>query len=141
MILSFKLRFLGLIAGLITISSCSYKYDIVIYGATSSGIAAAVQSSRMGKSVIVIEPTGHIGGLTTGGLGATDIGNKQAIGGISREFYQRIAEKYAGDKAWDRQKPEEYFKNGLPDSMESMWTFEPKVAQHVYEDNFPPSAL
>jgi len=66
------------------------EYDIVIYGGTSAGIAAAIQSSRMGKSVVLIEPTQRIGGLTTGGLGATDIGNKQAIGGISREFYQNI---------------------------------------------------
>jgi choline dehydrogenase-like flavoprotein len=66
------------------------EYDIVIYGGTSAGIAAAIQSSRMGKSVLVIEPSSRIGGLTTGGLGQTDIGNKQAIGGISREFYQNI---------------------------------------------------
>jgi hypothetical protein len=59
-------------------------YDVVIYGGTSAGIAAAIQSSRMGKTVVLIEPTSRIGGLTTGGLGATDIGNKQAIGGISR---------------------------------------------------------
>ena len=60
------------------------RYDIVIYGGTSSGVAAAIQSSRMSKSVVLIEPTNRIGGLTTGGLGQTDIGNKQAIGGISR---------------------------------------------------------
>jgi len=64
-------------------------YDICIYGATSGGIAAAIQASRMGKSVVILEATRHIGGLTTGGLGQTDIGNKQAIGGISREFYQQ----------------------------------------------------
>ena len=57
-------------------------YDIVIYGGTSAGVAAAIQSSRMGKTVVLIEPTNRIGGLTTGGLGQTDIGNKQAIGGI-----------------------------------------------------------
>ncbi len=66
------------------------SYDIVIYGGTSAGISAAIQSSRMGKSVVLIEPTQRIGGLTIGGLGQTDIGNKQAIGGISREFYQNI---------------------------------------------------
>ena len=59
-------------------------YDLVIYGGTSAGIAAAVQAKRMGASVVVIEPTSRIGGLTTGGLGQTDIGNKAAIGGISR---------------------------------------------------------
>ena len=71
------------------------QYDIVIYGGNSGGIAAAVQASRLGKSVLIIEPGRHIGGLTAGGLGATDIGNKAAIGGISREFYRAVAEHYA----------------------------------------------
>ena len=93
---------------IISLTSCQSeevenKYDIVVYGGTSAGISAAIQSSRMGKSVVLIEPTqkvgGLLGGLTTGGLGATDIGNKEAIGGISREFYERIAKKYADQKA------------------------------------------
>lgn len=120
MIVSLRWRLLGCLLGFILLTSCnSTDYDLVIYGGTSSGLAAAVQASRMGKKVIVIEPTIHIGGLTTGGLGATDIGNKQAIGGISREFYQGIAQKYATERT---------------DSLESMWTFEPKVARAVYED-------
>lgn len=65
-------------------------YDIVIYGGTSAGISAAIQGSRLGKKVVLIEQSNRIGGLTTGGLGQTDIGNKQAIGGIAREFYQNI---------------------------------------------------
>src|SRR5512134_3222129 len=68
--------------------------DVVIYGGTSGGVAAAIQVKRMGKSVVLIEPTRFLGGLTTGGLGATDIGNKRAIGGISREFYGRVWEHY-----------------------------------------------
>src|SRR6266705_3153429 len=70
-------------------------YDLVIYGGTSGGVAAAVQTRRMGKTAVVIEPGKHLGGLTSGGLGATDIGNKAAIGGISREFYQRIKKHYS----------------------------------------------
>src|SRR5690606_40840561 len=62
-------------------------YEIIIYGGTSAGVAAAIQASRLRKKVLLIEPGQRIGGLTTGGLGQTDIGNKQAIGGISREFY------------------------------------------------------
>ena len=76
------------------------SYDIVIYGGTSSGVAAAIQGSRMGKTVILIEPSSRIGGLTTGGLGQTDIGNKQAIGGISRAFYQNIKKYYEGPGTW-----------------------------------------
>src|SRR5689334_15704833 len=75
------------------------EVDIVVYGGTSGGIAAAVQAARLGKSVVLIEPDKHLGGMTTGGLGATDIGNKAAIGGLSREFYQRLKKHYAADTA------------------------------------------
>ncbi len=74
--------------------------DVVIYGATSSGIAAAVQVKRMGKTVLVLDPGTHVGGLTTGGLGWTDIGNKQVVGGIAREYYRNIKTKYKDPKAW-----------------------------------------
>lgn len=122
---------------LIGIMSCSTgptEYDIVIYGGTSAGIVAAVQATRMGKTVIIIEPTSHIGGLSTGGLGATDIGNKQAIGGISREFYERIAQKYANPDSWNWQQKEDYAKKSTEEAIPSMWTFEPKVAQEVFQD-------
>ena len=66
------------------------RADVVIYGGTSAGVAAAVQVARMGKSVIVIEPTDHLGGLTTNGLGATDSGRKETNGRISRGFYRRV---------------------------------------------------
>src|SRR5947208_16765115 len=64
-------------------------YDVVIYGGTSSGVAAAAQVRRMGKSVVVIEPTHRLGGLSSGGLGQTDIGRKSDIGGSAAEFYLR----------------------------------------------------
>jgi succinate dehydrogenase/fumarate reductase flavoprotein subunit len=54
--------------------SASNNYDLVVYGGTSAGIAAAIQAKRMGKSVLLLEPGLVIGGLTTGGLGQTDIG-------------------------------------------------------------------
>jgi hypothetical protein len=86
------------------------RCDVVVYGGTSGGVAAAVQAARMGKSVVLIEPGKHLGGLTSGGLGATDIGNKAAIGGVSREFYGRVGNRYGKDAAW---------------------TFEPHVAETV----------
>lgn len=113
------------------------QYDIVVYGATSAGIAAAIQSSRMGKSVLLIEPTQRIGGLTTGGLGQTDIGNKQAIGGISREFYQNIRTYYDDSSHWRWQKRSEYIDGGQTRTAEgedAMWTFEPSAALQVYKD-------
>tara|TARA_B110000037_G_scaffold223202_1_gene303873 strand:+ start:40605 stop:42233 length:1629 start_codon:yes stop_codon:yes gene_type:complete len=122
---------------LVCVISCNNSpktYDIIVYGGTSAGIAAAIQASRMGKSAIIIEPSNHIGGLTTGGLGATDIGNKQVIGGISREFYERIAQKYDNPTAWNWQERETYIPKESTDSVKSMWTFEPKVAQEVFQD-------
>ena len=64
--------------------------DIVIYGGTSSGVMAAVQVAKMGRSVVVVSPSKHVGRLSAGGLGFTDIGHRAAIGGLSREFYERI---------------------------------------------------
>lgn len=77
--------------------------DIIVLGATSVGVAASVQASRMGKTVLLLEPHEHIGGLTTGGLGATDIGNKDVIDGLSREFYQRGASHYQNVGAWTQE--------------------------------------
>src|SRR6266702_674223 len=74
--------------------------DICIYGGTAGGVAAGVQAARMGETVVIAEFGNHLGGMTSGGLGATDIGNKAAIGGISREFYHQVALHYAGDEAW-----------------------------------------
>src|SRR5688572_23030913 len=109
-------------------------YDIVIYGGTSGGVAAALQAARMNKSVIVIEPGTRLGGLTSGGLGQTDIGNKQAIGGIAREFYARVAAHYADPAAWKWQKREEYRDSGQTRTEAgeaTMWTFEPSVALKI----------
>ncbi|MDA0835678.1 MAG: FAD-dependent oxidoreductase [Planctomycetota bacterium] len=106
-------------------------YDIVVYGGTSGGIIAAIQAKAMDKTVLLIEPSKHLGGLTAGGLGATDIGNKAAIGGLSRSFYRRIAEYYANDEAWTWEKRENYRSNRQGND-EAMWMFEPHVAEFVY---------
>jgi hypothetical protein len=112
------------------------QYDIVIYGGTSAGIAAAIQASRMGNSVVLIEPTNRLGGLTTGGLGQTDIGNKMVVGGISREFYQGIKEYYENPESWKWQQRSEYRDGGQTQTAEgedAMWTFEPSAALTVYK--------
>jgi hypothetical protein len=114
------------------------SHDLVIYGGTSGGIAAAIQAARMGKTAVLIEPTQHLGGLTTGGLGATDIGNKQAIGGIAREFYGRVWKHYNDPANWKHQTREQYYaskKKHANDANETtMWTFEPHVATKIYDD-------
>ncbi len=111
------------------------KYDVVIYGGTSAGIASAIQTSRMGKSVVIIEPTDRLGGLTTGGLGQTDIGNKYVIGGISREFYQNISKYYQAPENWKWQNRNDYIDEGqtrTEKGEDAMWTFEPSAALKVY---------
>jgi hypothetical protein len=112
-------------------------FDIVIYGGTSAGIVAGIQARAMGKSVVVFEPTDREGGLTTGGLGQTDIGNKQVIGGLARQFYERIAVAYAQPEVWKWQKREAYRDGGQTRTAQgepAMWTFEPSVALQVYRD-------
>ena len=109
-------------------------YDIVIYGGTSGGAAAAVQAARLGKSVVLLEPTKHLGGLTSGGLGATDIGNKAAIGGVSREFYQRVRKYYEDDANWKQEKRADFKGHGHDAKEDTAWTFEPHVAEKVYND-------
>src|SRR6266536_3043 len=74
--------------------------EICIYGGTSGGVAAAIQASRMGKKAVIAEFWQHLGGLSSGGLGETDIGNKSAIGGISREFYRRLGKHYGEEESW-----------------------------------------
>lgn len=106
--------------------------DIVVYGGTSAGVTAAIQAKRMGKSVVLIEPTKHIGGLTSGGLGYTDSGNKAVVGGLSREFYRRVKKHYDDPKAWKFEKQDQY-KNYRKDE-DAMWTFEPKIAERILRE-------
>jgi hypothetical protein len=88
----------------------------------------------MGKSAILIEPSQHLGGLSSGGLGATDIGNKAAIGGISREFYRRIQKHYGNAAAWKHEPPERYKSGRASENAQddAMWTFEPGVAESIF---------
>ncbi len=76
------------------------EYDVVIYGASSAGVIAAYTAKTMGKSVLLVEPSQHLGGLTTGGLGYTDIGNKYAVTGLSRDFYRRLGDHYGKFEQW-----------------------------------------
>ncbi|EMI46956.1 FAD-dependent oxidoreductase [Rhodopirellula sp. SWK7] len=114
--------------------------DVVVYGGTSAGVIASVQIARMNRSVVLLEPGKYIGGMTSGGLGATDIGNKDVIGGLSREFYRRVAEHYADDSAWIHETREEFFSlrskrttlQEVSGPGATMWTFEPHVADEIF---------
>ena len=90
-----------------------YSVDICIYGGTSAGVISAIAAQKCNKSVLLIEPGKMLGGMTTGGLGQTDIGNKQAITGLARQFYGKIGKEYG---------------------VSEQWTFEPSVAQKVMYD-------
>ncbi|MFC4807940.1 FAD-dependent oxidoreductase [Paenibacillus sp. GCM10023250] len=91
--------------------------DLCIYGGTPAGIAAGIQGTRMGLRVVIAEFGVHLGGMTASGLGRTDIGNKDAIGGISREFYRALGQHYGSSE---------------PDG--SAWAFEPHVAERIYAE-------
>ena len=108
-------------------------YDVAIYGGTSAGVAAAIQVRHLGKTAVLIEPGRHLGGLTSGGLGATDIGNKAAIGGLSREFYRRVKTHYENPAAWKQQEKESYRSRRQRSGEDTMWTFEPHVAEGIME--------
>ena len=132
---AFGLLYLAILCPLNASAQMMQSYDVVIYGGTSAGVSAAIQSSRMGKKVILIEPSNRMGGLTTGGLGKTDIGNKQAIGGISREFYQNIKKYYLKPENWIWEKREAYRGVGYNTFDEdAMWAFEPSAALKIYFD-------
>jgi len=68
----------------------TYEADVIIYGASPGGVTAAVQLHRMGKKAIIAEFSNHVGGLTAGGLSATDVGNRAAIAGMANEFYDKV---------------------------------------------------
>lgn len=114
-------------------------YDVVVYGGTSGGVMAALQAKAMGKTVVLVGPDQHLGGLTSGGLGFTDTGNKAVIGGLAREFYHRIWEHYDSDAGWRWQKKAEYGNKGqgtpaIDGAQRTMWIFEPSAAEKVFED-------
>lgn len=113
--------------------------DVIIYGNTSAAVIAAVQVKQMGRSVIVVGPDKHLGGLTAGGLGWTDSGRKDAIGGLSRDFYHRIWKHYQADDAWRWQQKSKFGnRNQSPPGKDgdgaTMWVFEPSVAEAVFEE-------
>jgi hypothetical protein len=95
-------------------SSPTRRVDVCVYGGTASGVIASVTARQEGKSVVLIEPGRHLGGMSSGGLGWTDFGNKAAIGGLSLDFYKRVGKIHG--------------------KTEPSWTFEPSAAERVFND-------
>ncbi|HCE44070.1 MAG TPA: xanthan lyase [Lentisphaeria bacterium] len=113
----------------------SETYDIVVYGGNSAGVIAAVQAARMGKTVALIEPGRHLGGLTSGGLGWVDVGNPRTIGGLAREYFHRVWQYYQDDAAWKSEKKHEIRGQHppLPPDDQTMWVLEPSVAELLFD--------
>jgi hypothetical protein len=88
--------------------------DICVYCATPAGITSAFQAALMNKKVVILAFNKHIGGMTTSGLGATDVGNKHVIGGLARKFYKEIGKWYGKDQ--------------------EQWFFEPHVAEKIFNE-------
>jgi hypothetical protein len=119
-------------------SAKTYSADIIVYGGTSSAVTAAIGVSRMGKSVIIVSPDNHLGGMSSSGLGFTDTGNKSVIGGLAREFYQHIYQHYQTSESWKWQKQSEYGNVGqgnpaIDGENRTMWIFEPHAAEESFE--------
>jgi hypothetical protein len=135
LLLVFLLLFIAKTAGTQSVS----RYDLVIYGGTAAAVTAAVQAKMMGKTVIIVSPDKHLGGLSSGGLGFTDTGNKSVIGGIAREFYHRVWKHYHQAATWKWEKREEYGNKGqgtqaIDGDLRTMWIFEPHIAERVFEE-------
>ncbi len=107
------MKTLAIIVLLLASLQASAQYDVCVYGGTSAGVIAAYTVAKMGKKVILIEPGKHLGGLTSGGLGYTDIGNKYAITGLALNFYRRMGRRYGKFE---------------------QWIFEPHVAEAIFND-------
>lgn len=103
--------------------------DVCIFGGTSGGVAAAVQAARMGKRTVIAEPGRHLGGMTSGGLSAVDIGEPRAVGGIAREYFTKLAATSGTRLAWD--KPFEG-KGGGP-ATGGAYAIEPHKAEQLFD--------
>jgi hypothetical protein len=119
--------------------SGEFSADIIVYGGTSAAVIAAVEAVHSGKTVIVVSPDTHLGGLSSGGLGFTDTGNKSVIGGLSRDFYHRVWLHYNDSVTWKWEKHNEFGNKGqgtvaMDGENRTMWIFEPHVAEQVFEE-------
>ena len=114
------------------------RTDVIVYGGTSAAVTTAVQVSRMGRSVVIVSPDRHLGGLSSSGLGFTDTGNKAVIGGIAREFYQLLYQHYMKPESWKWQSQSEYGNKGqgnpaIDGENRTMWIFEPHAAEGAFD--------
>jgi hypothetical protein len=122
-----------LLLGLVVIHPLSagpaIEADVCVYGGTSGGVIAAVQATRMGKKVVLVEPGRHLGGMTSGGLSAVDIGDPRSVGGLAREYFTRLVARYGKQLNWG----EPFRGNGGP-ATGGAYSIEPHVAETVFDE-------
>jgi FAD dependent oxidoreductase len=116
-----------------------FRADVVIYGGTAAAVIAAVKVKQLGKSVIVISPDKHLGGVTSSGLGYSDVSNKDLIGGLAKDFYRRVYDYYQKPESWKWQSKSDYGSKGISSNTSGkgekfMWIFEPHVAEKIFDD-------
>ncbi len=118
-----------------SVSAHPEDFDLVVYGGTSGGITAAVTGANMGKKVALVSPTVHLGGLTTSGLGWTDLKNAAILGGLGNEFYHRVYLHYAAQPNWNTVKSMAgQHMAGFDQTKQRGIIFEPKVATRIYDE-------
>lgn len=109
-------------------------YDIVVYGGTSAGVIAAEQASKMGKSVVLIEPGKHLGGMTSNGLGWIDVTAYKNIGGLTWKFFNSVFQYYQRDSSWiwEKKYPIKGQLMQLHPTVPLMWVLEPHVGERIF---------
>ncbi len=125
-----------LVAAVAVAANASVERDVVVYGSSPAAITAAISAQKDGRSVVIVSPEARIGGLTTGGLGQTDIGNKAAFGGLALKFYRDVAAHYREKANWKWENRSDYLPDGQCSGTkgeDSMWTFEPSAALKILE--------
>jgi hypothetical protein len=120
------------------LSAADHKADVVVYGDASGGVTAAAQAGKMGKSVILVSQYGHLGGMTSSGLGWSDIGNDAILGGLSRDFYHKAYLHYQRDESWNLQKRDSFAAMAqgtlaFNPKNELASVFEPKIAERIFD--------
>lgn len=113
----------------VSASAAVHEADVCVFGGTSGGVAAAVQVARMGKTVVLAEPGRHLGGMTSGGLSAVDIGDPRSVGGIAREYFTRLVGKYGKKLEWDQP-----FKSTGGPATGGAYAIEPHQAERVFDE-------
>ncbi len=104
--------------------------DVCVFGGTSGGVIAAVQAAKMGKRVVLLEPGRHLGGMTSGGLSAVDIGDPRSVGGLARDYFTRLAATVGKQLAWDKA----FVSKGGGPATGGAFAIEPHSAEQLFND-------